>query len=210
MPDRPLFEGPLRKLEHADVLDEVVHAGQHLSDRFSPEVRSALAGDWLGHPLHPLLTDLPIGFWTTSWVLDILGGRRASRAATAFVGLGVLTAAPTVASGLVEWRTQTPGRARVAAVHLVANAAATATYTASFFARMRGRRGKGVALGMVAAGLATVGGYLGGHLAFGEDSTEQDAGEAHNGHLPETSPDGVRVVQAMPLLDEELDQAPWT
>jgi uncharacterized membrane protein len=186
MPDHPVFDEPLRRLEHADALDGLVRAGQQLPDRYPPELRSALAGDWLGHPLHPVLTDLPIGFWTTSWVLDLLGGRRSARVATAFVGLGVVSAVPTIASGLVEWPSQTPGRARVAAVHLAANAAATFAYTASFLARVRGRRGRGVALGMLGAGLATAGGLLGGHLAYGSDSADQEGQEAHNGHVPET------------------------
>ena len=235
MPDRPLFDEPLRQLEHARALDELVEAGQHLTDRLPADVRSALAGEWLGHPLHPVLTDLPIGCWTTSWILDLVGGRRSARVATAFVGLGVATAVPTVASGLVEWRTQSPGRARVAVVHLAANAAATGAYAASFLARLRGRRGRGIALGMVGAGLATVGGLLGGHLAYGEDSAADEADEGHerhNGHVPvgfegtrpvppfdeedlprhtdSPQPDGVRVVQAMPLLDDDLDEPPWT
>jgi hypothetical protein len=121
-----------------------------------------------------------------------------------FVGLGVAAAVPTVASGLVEWRTQTPGRARVAAVHLAANAGATVAYSASFLARLRGRRAKGVALGMLGAGLATAGGMLGGHLAFGEDSTQHEGDEAQNGHVPE-NPDGLRIAQAVPPVDEP----PW-
>jgi hypothetical protein len=61
-----------------------------------------------------------------------------------------------------------PGKQRVGVVHAVANATATALYAASFVQRCRGRRARGIATGMVAAGVATVGGYLGGHLAFGK------------------------------------------
>jgi hypothetical protein len=57
---------------------------------------------------------------------------------------------------------------RVGVVHAAANVTATALYTASFVQRCRGRRGRGIATGMVAAGVATIGGYLGGHLAFGK------------------------------------------
>src|SRR5437764_1331628 len=53
-------------------------------------VKDALSGTWLGHPLHPLLTDLPIGFWTSAFTLDLVGGRRSRRAATQLVGWGVL------------------------------------------------------------------------------------------------------------------------
>ena len=37
-------------------------------------VKDALSGVWLGHALHPLLTDLPIGTWTSAVLLDWLGG----------------------------------------------------------------------------------------------------------------------------------------
>ena len=37
-----------------------------------------LKGDWLGHPLHPMLTDLPIGFWTSAVTLDFLAPRSGS------------------------------------------------------------------------------------------------------------------------------------
>src|SRR5699024_1118260 len=34
-------------------------------------VTNALSGTWLGHQLHPMLTDLPIGAWTMASALDI-------------------------------------------------------------------------------------------------------------------------------------------
>lgn len=71
-------------------------------------IHHVLAGQWLGHPLHPMLTDLPIGFWTGASVLDLAGGPRSRPAAGAFVGLGVLSAAPTFASGLAEARVAVP------------------------------------------------------------------------------------------------------
>ena len=104
-------------------------------------VRRLLRGEWLGHPLHPLLTDLPIGFWTSATMLDLLGGRRARPAATTMVGLGVLSAVPTVASGLAEYTTLDSPQRRVAVVHAGANAVATALYARSWSARRRDRHG---------------------------------------------------------------------
>ena len=179
--DRPVVSEPVpgaipppssptvaRRLGEIDALDVFVDRLEQISSAVPPTFRPALAGDWLGHPLHPLLTDLAIGFWTSSWVLDLIGGRRGSRAATLLVGLGVASAAPTVASGLVDWRGMDERKQRVGVVHAAANATATALYAASFVQRCRGQRARGIATGMVAAGVATVGGYLGGHLAFGE------------------------------------------
>ncbi len=161
--------GWLAKLERAERLDVGVGALRELVAIVPSEVRDVLRGRWLGHPLHPALTDLPIGFWTSAWVLDVVGGRRSSRAATALVGLGVVTAAPAAAAGLADWGALPREAQRVGVVHAASNLAATTLYAASFTARCRGRRGRGIVLGMVGAGVATLGGYLGGHLAFGID-----------------------------------------
>jgi nitrite reductase/ring-hydroxylating ferredoxin subunit/uncharacterized membrane protein len=138
-------------------------------------VKDALSGTWLGHPLHPLLTDLPIGFWTSAFTLDLVGGRRNRRAATQLVAWGVLSALPTALSGAADW-SDTFGRARrIGLIHATANTASLACYAASWWARVRGRHARGVALGLAGATAATVGGYLGGHLvqalAVGVDRT---------------------------------------
>ncbi|MGQ0624599.1 MAG: DUF2231 domain-containing protein [Sporichthyaceae bacterium] len=135
-----------------------------VSDR---RARGVLQGDWLGHPAHPLLTDLPIGFWTSASVLDVLGGRRARPAATALTGLGVLSAGSALASGLAEFPTLDRRGRRAAVVHAVSNLTATALYARSWAARRHGDHRLGVVLAGFGAGVATVGGYLGGHLVFG-------------------------------------------
>jgi hypothetical protein len=61
--------------------------------------KDTLSGTPLGHALQPLLTDLPIGTWTSAAVLDLVGGRAAARVATADAA-GLLAAVPTAASGL--------------------------------------------------------------------------------------------------------------
>ena len=141
---------------------------EDVAEAIPPKARSFLGGDWLGHPLHPMLTDLPIGFWTSSFLLDFLGGRRSRRISTAFVGLGVASAAPTVAAGLVEFDKYDPDEPKreTAVVHLAANGVGTFFYLWSFLARLRGKRGKGIFLGLLGAAAVTVGGYLGGQLAF--------------------------------------------
>ena len=54
--------------------------------------KDLLSGTWLGHALHPLLTDIPIGAWTSSVVLDWIGGRKARPAADTLIALGILAA----------------------------------------------------------------------------------------------------------------------
>ncbi|MGH9275162.1 MAG: DUF2231 domain-containing protein, partial [Acidimicrobiales bacterium] len=149
---------PLEAVERAERLDVAVDALERVASAIPEQQQEVLRGAWLGHPLHPALTDLPIGFWTSAWALDIVGGRRCAPAATVLVGLGVASAVPTAAAGIADWMEMPRAKQRVGVVHAVCNLAATAAYTASFVNRCRGRRGRGVMWGFVGAGVATVGG----------------------------------------------------
>jgi len=156
------------RLEAAAAIDRVVRPAHRAVSALLPRgpAKDALHGVWLGHPLHPLLTDLPIGFWTSAFVLDLAGGRRSQPAADALVGLGVAAALPTAAAGLADWSELNSPERRTGLVHAAANVAATALYGLSFLARRRGQRARGVLLGMAGATAATAGGFLGGHLSF--------------------------------------------
>jgi nitrite reductase/ring-hydroxylating ferredoxin subunit/uncharacterized membrane protein len=129
-------------------------------------VRDALHGLWLGHPLHPILTDLPIGAWTSASILDLIGGRRGERAARMLVGFGCLTAVPTAVSGAADWSRLDSADQRVGIVHATANSIALVLYVWSWRARGAGRRGRGITLALGGAMVATAGGYLGGHLVY--------------------------------------------
>jgi uncharacterized membrane protein len=130
--------------------------------------------------LHPVLTDLPIGFWTSAWVLDF-GGRRTRGAADAMVAAGLLCAIPTVAAGLADWTERDRVERRVGLVHMGANGLATLFYAASLAARRRRHRLRGIALSWAGAAAATAGGYLGGRLAFGGADEEAVSGAADAG-----------------------------
>ncbi len=157
-----------RRIEGASALDEV-------GDRLGTMVRrqldvwpgfaGLLHGRPLGHALHPLLTDLPIGSWTAATFLDLTGGPDARRSADRLLGVGVLTALPTAVTGMADWaRSDRPAR-RVGAVHAAANEAALVLYAGSWLLRRRRLRRAGVAVSLVGGALLGVGGYLGGHLS---------------------------------------------
>jgi nitrite reductase/ring-hydroxylating ferredoxin subunit/uncharacterized membrane protein len=132
-------------------------------------IKDTLSGTPLGHALHPFLTDLPIGTWTSAALLDVVGGRAARPASERLIAAGLLAAVPTAASGLNDWADTTPASdsvRRVGAVHAVANVAALGLYAASLAARRADRHGRGVALGLAGIGALTVGGHLGGHLSY--------------------------------------------
>ncbi len=158
--------------------------GKRVRGALSPgAVKDALSGTWLGHAVHPLLTDVVIGSFTSATILDLIGGERGAPGADRLVGIGLAAYAPTALTGVTDWADSELSSAevrRVGLVHAATNASAFALYALSARARRRGRRGAGRALGLAGAGVLGVGGYLGGHLSYargvGVDQTSFDAG----------------------------------
>ncbi|MEA2323725.1 MAG: hypothetical protein QOD81_3575 [Solirubrobacteraceae bacterium] len=146
-------------------------------------VKDLLSGTPLGHAMHPLLTDVPIGSWTSATMLDLVGGSAARAGSERLIAIGVLAALPTAVTGANDWADTTPASdsvRRIGAIHAVANVAALGLYGASLAARRRGAHARGVALGLAGLGALTAGGHLGGHLSYskavGVDQTAFDTG----------------------------------
>jgi uncharacterized membrane protein len=167
--------GIAERLSDVGPLDRPAQMLTRWSDQWRGRVADVMRGRPLGHALHPALTDLPIGFWTSAVVLDLAGGRKRAAAAKRLVGLGVLTAAPTAAAGFADVPALEPAKRRVAVVHATSNTIALLLFTRSWWARTRGHRGAGILDGLLASAVATFGGYLGGWMAFGEAPAEADA-----------------------------------
>ena len=131
-----------------------------------------LKGKWLGHPLHPMLTDIPIGFWTSGVLLDFLAPRSGRKAAQRLIGLGTLSVIPTALAGLTDASAiEDPAERRVAAAHAIGNGTATVMFALSWRARHQSHHGRGVMWSLAATGAATAAGLLGGNLAFGRSKT---------------------------------------
>ncbi|WP_114423159.1 DUF2231 domain-containing protein [Nocardioides houyundeii] len=155
------------RLEGASVLDRPVAALEpHVQTLFASGVKGqVLRGDWLGHALHPLLTDLVVGSWTSASLLDVLGRGRWAAPAQALVGTGLAAAVPTAWTGWAEWSEASSREKRVGLVHAVSNGVAIGAYAASWRARRQGRQAAGVKLGLLGYAISGAGAYLGGHLA---------------------------------------------
>jgi uncharacterized membrane protein len=113
-----------------------------------------------------MLTDLPIGFWTSAFVLDFVGGRDGRRPARRLVGLGLLSAPLAAWTGVAEWADADRGSQRVGVLHATGNSLAALLYLRSYLLRRRGRHLPAVLYGLLGAAAATAGGHLGGYLAF--------------------------------------------
>jgi nitrite reductase/ring-hydroxylating ferredoxin subunit/uncharacterized membrane protein len=134
-------------------------------------VRNILDGTWMEVPLHPVLTDVPVGSWTSTLVFDGLdafsGSRAARNAADASLAFGVLGGLAAAAVGLSDWRYLTGDSRRMGAAHGLFNAAGLALAAASLGLRAAGRRNAGRATFLAGYTLAGVGAHLGGELSYG-------------------------------------------
>ena len=158
-----------RRLERSTRLDAVVDRARPVvlsALRAQPRVAALLHGRPIGHAAHPLTTDLPIGFWASSTVLDLVpGGDGRRRASDLLLGLGVLSAVPAVVTGLADWAVSDRRTLRVGTVHGALNDVALGLYGTSWLLRRGGHRGLGVAVSLGAGGVLGVSAYLGGHMA---------------------------------------------
>ncbi|MER5966435.1 DUF2231 domain-containing protein [Streptomyces sp. NPDC002057] len=155
----------LDRLERATVADPAIRVLQR-GIRSLPlgRMRDLLRGRHLGHPVHPVLVQVPIGCWLSASVLDFVPGTR--HAATTLTAVGLAGVAPAAVAGWADWADLPPEQARVGLAHAATNVAAVACYAASLTARLRSHSAKGRlwALGGMAA--VAVSGALGGHVAY--------------------------------------------
>ncbi|MET9390552.1 Rieske (2Fe-2S) protein [Streptomyces sp. NPDC006624] len=145
--------------------------------------RDLLHGRWLGHPVHPLLVQVPTGCWMSAAVLDLRPGR--SRESRLLIGVGLAAAAPAALAGWTDWAELHRRQQRVGLVHALSNTAAVGLYAASLAARARGREAAGRSLGFLGLTAVGIGGMLGGHLAY-----RQASGANHAEEVPHVVSEG--------------------
>jgi nitrite reductase/ring-hydroxylating ferredoxin subunit/uncharacterized membrane protein len=161
----------VRAVESASFLDGPGDAiGGSVRKLLAPRaLKEALSGTWLGHAVHPLLTDVVIGSFLSATALDLIGGAEGRAASEKLIAIGIAAYAPTALTGVNDWAdseaTDEPVR-RGGLVHAATNAGALGLYAASWRARRRGSMAAGVGLGALGATMLGLGAYLGGHLSY--------------------------------------------
>src|SRR6185437_3909113 len=128
-----------------DGLQKAIHQAFQLKG--GRQAKNFLHGTWIGHPLHVILTDIPIGSWTAAVVfdaLDSMGARRQYKvAADAALTLGLVGAAGAAVTGLTDWQDIDPPARRIGLVHGLLNIASVGLFGASLLARRKGNRNRG-------------------------------------------------------------------
>lgn len=152
----------------ADPLQEWVHAVSRTPAM--QKFKDILHGTWLGHPLHPVVTDIPVGSWTSTVLLDctwlVSESAELARAAdlTLLLGLGGSVAA--AATGLADWSETIATDRRVGLAHGLLNGGALLANLASLGLRLSGKRRAGIAASGLGYALTISASYLGGELSF--------------------------------------------
>jgi uncharacterized membrane protein len=164
---RPL-QRAVAAVERSTSLDRVTAPIHQVAERVGGgRAGSVLRGDWLGHALHPLLTDFPLGCWLSAGLLDIAGSKAYRPASRKLVGMGVAFAIPTALAGMADYAPiEDPRAKRVGAVHMLGNTGVLFMYLMSWRARRQNHHWRGVGWAMAGGSSAWITGYLGGHLSF--------------------------------------------
>jgi nitrite reductase/ring-hydroxylating ferredoxin subunit/uncharacterized membrane protein len=152
----------------AEPLSRAVRSAYESAGPTGQQLKNALHGIWLGHPLHPVFTDVPIGAWTTALALDAASDNDPGmqRAATFAMGVGLAGALGAAVTGLTDW-SETQGQSRrTGLVHGLLNIAATSLVAAAFFQRRSDSHANGRALAWSGYALAVASAYLGGDLVY--------------------------------------------
>ena len=151
-------------------LQKLVHKVFASTGPSGQKVKNFLNGTWLGHPLHVILTDVPIGAWTTALVFDALelvsGRDEFATAADTSVMIGIVGALGAAVTGVTDWQDADAPARRLGMIHGILNLSGTALFAASLISRRRKSRTVGRILGALGYGVMTTAARLGGKMVY--------------------------------------------
>jgi nitrite reductase/ring-hydroxylating ferredoxin subunit/uncharacterized membrane protein len=155
----------------SDTVQPAIHRIYRPGTGVSQWAENFLNGVWLGHPLHPVLTDRPIGFWTTAVTLDVLDNNNGSttrlgQCADTAMAIGSAAAVVTAAAGLTDWQHLRAEPRRVGMLHAIFNTITLGLFTASLAARGSRNRRLGKRLSLLGALFMVFGAFYGGDLTY--------------------------------------------
>jgi nitrite reductase/ring-hydroxylating ferredoxin subunit/uncharacterized membrane protein len=159
----------------SDAIQPLVEKAFTSSGEAGRVAKDLLNGVWLGHPLHPVLTDVPIGAWTMSQLFDIMsiatGDDNLDVAADVTLGAGIVAALGAALTGLTDWSdidSYNGSRRRIGLAHALLNVAGLTLNLGSLGLRLTGKRNRGLSRTLSVSGYActTLAAYTAGELVF--------------------------------------------
>jgi nitrite reductase/ring-hydroxylating ferredoxin subunit/uncharacterized membrane protein len=133
-------------------------------------IKDILNGTWLGHALHPVFTDIPLGAWSCTMVLDLVSNNGESkgiaRGADITMALGIAGATAAAVTGATDWSDLVGMDRRVGLMHGLLNSGILLINIGSLAMRLTGRRRAGITLSTVGYLASLCSAYLGGELSF--------------------------------------------
>ncbi len=185
----------------ADKLQPLIHQFYHDRRGFKQKLENFLNGVWLGHPLHPVITDIPVGAWTAAVTLDSLeavtGNRRLGQGADIATALGAISAVGAASAGLTDWQHLRGEPRREGMLHALLNTTALGLFSASLASRLGGSRKTGRSLALAGYLAMFFGAFFGGDLVY-----RLKIGVKHSTNK---EPDGfIQVMDAKDLPEDQL------
>ncbi len=185
----------------ADKIQPLIHQFYGGGKGARQGLENFLNGVWLGHPLHPVITDIPIGAWTTAITLDAIeaatGNRRLGQGADIATALGAVSAVGAAGAGLTDWQHLRGEPRREGMLHALFNTISLGLFSASLASRLGGSRKTGRSLALAGYLVLFFGAFLGGDLVY-----RLKIGVKHS---TTKEPDGyVQVMDANDLPENEL------
>jgi nitrite reductase/ring-hydroxylating ferredoxin subunit/uncharacterized membrane protein len=156
----------------ADFVQKLVGGTYKLLGNPGRSLKTFVHGTWLGHPLHPVITDIPLGAWTLAVLFDIIYLVRGTHgwvsAADVTIFVGLLAALGAAVTGYTDWNETVDRERRVGIAHGLLNTIVIVIYLVSLIIRVTGgSRGPAIVLALIGYALVLAAAFLGGELVFG-------------------------------------------
>ena len=193
-------------VQNSDIIRDTTHSTAHLLHNQletdmgkNRDIMDFLHGKPFGHPLHPILTDIPIGSWILAAFFDVLalvvGSKGARQIADVLTTVGTLAAIPTAISGIADYSSIKKSAAPYAATHGILNTIALYAYVRSTIARVQGQRFTALFYSLIGLTVSTVSAWFGGDMVY-----RHRIGVNHA--VPEAIDEWTTVMAAEDLEDE--------
>jgi uncharacterized membrane protein len=164
---------PLESLAHRvagataiDTVADPARSSAHDTLVARPALDALLGGAWLGHRVHPVAAQAPLGAWFMAVLLDLADGEKHAAAVDTLLAAGCAAALPTLLAGVHDMATTTGEQTRVAVVHAGVMDVSLGLFAGAWIKHRRGDRRAARRWALTGAAVAGAGAYLGGHLVY--------------------------------------------